>query len=171
MDVRQPTPETLATFLKIIDTIKFVRPDFLVYGGEYSPFDAFHALPDQCPSCGQLSMYCCFSGPLGGGSSITENYLHVCTDCRYNQFKHRWYTYDGSEWADCCCDICSFQYGELQPQPGEWRISEFGLKAYAALSTTQLQELLTKSINPRTAEIIRQEIGSRVESDMAPPGN
>jgi len=161
MDVKHPTPETLAAFLTLVEAIQLVRPKFLRYGGEYSPFDAFHALPGACPSCGTPSLYCCFSGPLGGGSSITEEYLHVCTSCRHNDFNEKWYPHDGSEGADCVCLICDFEYAGLHPATGEQRIREFGSRAYAALSTKRLQDLLTRSINSHAADMIREEIESR----------
>jgi hypothetical protein len=106
-------------------------------------------------------MYCCFSGPLGGGGSVTEKYLHVCTGCHYNQFEETSYGYDGSAWADCSCLICRFHYGELLPQPGEWRVRDLGSQAYGALSMPELEELLNRNIHPQSAEMIREELQSR----------
>jgi hypothetical protein len=118
------TTDRKAQFEQIIVTTKHIKPEFLRFGGEYSPFDAFHPLKDSCPSCGNRTLYCCFSGPLGGGSSITEEYLHICIKCQFSEFKSTWYVYDGSDWADCICLLCRYQYGDILPKADEVRVRD-----------------------------------------------
>jgi hypothetical protein len=113
--------DPVGMFEAAVEAIRMVRPAFLRSARKHAPFAALHALPEACPSCGQASLVCCFSGALGDGGSTTEEYLHVCLRCRHHQFETTWYTDSGADWADCSCVICHFRYGDPSPRDGEIR--------------------------------------------------
>ena len=99
--------------------IEKVSPEFLLRG----PIHASYRLCEGCVCCGRHTAYCCTSGPMGGGSSISEDYIHVCRSCSYYARDDSvWYGYDGSEWADNTCPICRHQYGCLPCPKDEMRV-------------------------------------------------
>uniref|UniRef100_A0A7C2JX50 Uncharacterized protein n=1 Tax=Schlesneria paludicola TaxID=360056 RepID=A0A7C2JX50_9PLAN len=77
------------------------------------------ALNYPCPLCALRTYYCCSSGALGGGATITEQYLHVCIACRHHRHKDTTYCYDGSEWIEPSCLICGT--GGDRPDPTDFR--------------------------------------------------